>query len=533
MGTNGTNGNGVAGEAAVKERLAGAAARRAAGGEPDYEVIIIGAGFSGIGAAIKLKKNGIRNFVILERAADLGGTWRDNTYPGLAVDITSFTYSYAFEPNPNWSRIFAPGAELQHYAQHCAKKYDVKRYMRFNTCVEKAVFDEDRHVWRVHLNNGEVIAGRYIISATGGLINPKLPEIEGIDSFEGKLIHTARWDHGYDLTGKRAAVIGTGATAVQLIPEIAPKLGHLDVYQRTPIWVLSKFDREIPSWLKTLFSTVPLTQRALRLGTDFVTEIVMVAGVVYFKQVPVIVKRAERGGIWNMKHQLPDNPELWEKLTPHYGFGCKRPTFSNTYFRTFARQNTELITTPIERVTRDGIVTTDGTERKIDVLIAATGYKTFDKGNLPSYEVIGRGGLDLGGFWAEKRFQAYEGTTVPKFPNYFGVLGPYSFTGASWFSMVEAQTTHALRCIKEAKRKKATCVEITQKAHDDHFEMILRRQKDTVFFNNDCSGANSYYFDQHGDAPFLRPASSYEMLWKSRHFPMRHYHFTRAAQRGA
>lgn len=495
--------------------------------EPDYEVIIVGAGFSGMGAAIKLKEAKINSFVILERADDLGGTWRDNTYPGLAVDITSFTYSYAFEPNPNWSRIFAPGAELQAYAQHCATKYGLRPYMRFNTTVKKAVFDEDYHVWRVHLDNGEVLVGRYIISATGGLIHPKLPEIPGIDSFKGKLIHTARWDHEYDLTGKRAAVIGTGATAVQLLPEIAPQLGHLDVYQRTPIWVLPKFDREVPAWVKTLFAAVPATQRALRLGTDFITEIIMVAGVVYFRQVPGIVKRAERAGVRNIKRQLPNHPELWDKLTPEYGFGCKRPTFSNTYFRTFGRDNVELVTTPIERITERGIVTTDGTERKIDVLIAATGYQTFDKGNLPSYEVIGRGGTELGGFWAEHRFQAYEGTTVPKFPNYFGVLGPYSFTGASWFSMVEAQTTHALRCIKEARRRKATCVEIRQKPHEEHFKKILRRQQNTVFFNNNCGSANSYYFDQHGDAPFLRPASSYEMLWRSRHFPLNHYRFDR------
>lgn len=496
---------------------------------PDFEVLIVGAGFSGIGAGIKLKQAGISSFVILEKEGDLGGTWRDNSYPGLAVDITSFTYSYSFEQNPNWSRIFAPGAELQAYAQHCATKYGIREHMRFNTVVTSATFDVGHHLWRVRINDGQIILARYIISATGGLIKPKLPNIRGIKSFKGKTIHAARWDHEYDLAGKKVAIIGTGATAVQLIPAIAEKLGHLDVYQRTPIWVLPKFDHEIPEWLKILFQTLPATQRSIRHGTDFVTEIMMVTGVVYFKQIPWLIKRAEAAGKSNLKRQIPNDSELRKKLTPKYGFGCKRPTFSNEYFRTFTRKNVDLVTTPIDRITPDGIVTADGKERSSDVLICATGYQTFEKGNLPAFQVIGRENLELGGFWAEHRFQAYEGATVPKFPNYFGILGPYSFSGSSWFAMIEAQTTHALRCILEAKKRRATCVEISQKAHDNFFQMTLQRQKNTVFFNNNCSGANSYYFDQHGDAPFLRPASSYEMLWRSKHFPMRHYEFTRVA----
>lgn len=492
---------------------------------PDYEVIIIGSGFSGIGAGIKLNEAGIGSYTVLERAGDLGGTWRDNSYPGIAVDITSFTYSYSFEPNPNWSRVFAPGRELQAYAQYCARKYGVREKMRFNTSVKSATFDEVFNLWRVRVNDGEELTARYIISATGGLIHPKFPEIEGVDSFKGKLIHTARWEHDFRLEGKRVAVIGTGATAVQLLPEIASKVQHLDVYQRTPIWVLAKPDREIPSWTKRMFRRIPMIQRGLRVATDLGTELVMVTGVVYNKQMPGIVKRAEGAGIRNIKRQLPNRPDLWEKLIPKYGFGCKRPSFSNDYFRTFGRENVELVTTPITRITKNGIVTADGTEREVDVLIAATGYKTFEKGNLPSYDVIGRNGTNLGGFWAENRYQAYEGTSVPGFPNFFMVLGPYSFSGSSWFAMVEAQTTHALRCILEARRKKVTSVEIKQHAHDKHFKMTLKRQQNTVFFNNNCASANSYYFDSHGDAPFLRPASSYEMLWRSKHFPLRHYHF--------
>ncbi len=219
---------------------------------------------------------------------------------------------------------------------------------------------------------------------------------------------------------------------------------------------------------------------------------------------------------------------MWEALTPKYGFSCKRPTFSNEYFATFARDNVDLVTTPIERIQKNGIKTTDRKTHQIDVLILATGYRVFEKGNLPSYEVIGTNDRDLGEFWENDRYQAYEGVSVPAYPNFFGILGPYSLIGTSYFKTVEGNTTHAVRCIKEAQKRKATCVEIREDVHDAYFEDILKRQQNTIFLNHNCGTANSYYFDQHGDAPMLRPSTSVESLWRAKHFPMNNYLFTRA-----
>lgn len=495
----------------------------------DFEVAVIGAGFGGIGAGIKLKQEGIDSFVILERESDLGGTWRDNTYPGIAVDITSFTYSFSFEQNPEWSRLFPPGAELQAYAQHCATKYGLRPHIRFGVTITRAAFDEAENVWRLSAADGQVLTVRYVISATGGLTQPKWPDIPGIDSFAGRTIHTARWDHGHDVRNRRVAVIGTGASAVQVVPALAPVVRQMDVYQRTPIWIVPKPDAEVPGWMRAAFRRSPITQRSARLATMAVTEVVMTLSVVYNEQAPWVVKGLERLSLEHLRRSVKD-PEIRAKLTPRYGFGCKRPSFSNTYWRVFDRENVELVTEPIERVTPTGIVTRDGEVRPIDTLILATGFKVFDEGNLPTYETIGRRGVELGRFWHQNRYQAYEGATVPGFPNYFGVLGPYSFTGSSWFAMVEAQTTHALRCIREAKRRMATCVEVKQEAHDAYFQEILRRQRSTVFFNNDCASARSYYFDHHGDAPFVRPSSGLEMWWHARHFDLDHYRYSGAEE---
>lgn len=491
---------------------------------PRYDVIVVGAGFSGLGAGIKLREAGIDNFIILDAAEDLGGTWRDNTYPGIAVDITSFSYSFSFEQNPFWSRIFAPGRELQAYAHHCASKYGLTPHFRFRQRVKRARFDAEQHVWLVELENGDCLTTRYLISATGGLTQPKMPDIPGIESFAGKIMHTARWDHTHDVTDERVAVIGTGATSVQVVPTIAPQVQQLYVYQRTPIWIVPKPDHEVPPLIQQMFHRVPGVQSSVRMAAGLVTEMVMVFGVIYNKQLPSVVKHLEGLCLRHLERQVSD-PVLRQKLTPHYGFGCKRPSFSSDFYRAFNRSNVELVTEGIQQVENQSIVTKDGKRREIDTLICATGFKVFEKGNLPTYEVWGSNDLELSEFWDEHRYQAYEGATVPGFPNYFMILGPYSTTGASWFSMIEAQVNHALRCILEARRRGATRIEIKQPAHDAYFADVLGRQTNTVFYNNRCSTANSYYFDKHGDAPFLRPASGLELWWRSRHFPLDDYQF--------
>ena len=489
----------------------------------EYEVLVVGAGFSGIGAGIKLREGGFYDFAIVEQAADLGGTWRDNTYPGIAVDITSFTYSFSFEQNPGWSRVFAPGAEIKAYADHCADRYGLRPHFRFNTRVLSAHFDREHERWHVRTNHGDIVA-RYLISATGGLTQPKAPDIAGLADFRGKVMHTARWDHGYDVGGKRVAVIGTGASAVQLVPSIAPRVAHLAVFQRTPIWILPKPDREIPAWLRAMFARLPAAQRMVRLHTSLLTELLLVFGVIYNRQTPQLVRSIEALCRRHLEDQVPD-PVLRAKLTPHYGFGCKRPSFSSDYYPAFARPNVALVTEPIERITETAVVTRDGTEHAIDTLVLATGFKVFERGNTPPYPIYGRTGLELGDYWHEHRYQAYEGATIPGFPNLFLVLGPYATTGSSWFSMVEAQTTHAVRCLREARRRNARTIEIKQAPHDAFFRSILARQRNTVLYNNNCTSSNSYYFDHHGDAPFMRPSSGLELWWRSRRFDLDHYRF--------
>lgn len=491
----------------------------------DHEVLIIGAGIGGLGVAIRLQNEGITSFQIVERADQVGGTWRDNRYPGIAVDISSLTYSFSYAQNPNWTRLFAPGHELQAYIEQVATRFNLYKHLRFRTAVERTVFDETNHVWVTHCADGSVIKSRHIVCASGGLISPKLPDIKGLSSFKGETIHTGRWDDSINLAGKRVAVIGTGATAVQLVPEIAKVAGHLSVFQRTPIWVLPKPDHAVPPLLRAGFRHLPGLQRGARLVTDAVSESTMIISAVYFKQFPWLAHGAERLGTRNLMKLLPNRPDLWDALTPRYGFACKRPTFSNEYFACFNKPEVSLVTTGIDCITETGIRTRDGVDHEFDAIIFATGYRVFEKGNLPSFEVIGRGGRELGSYWDEERYQAYEGVSVPGFPNFFLVLGPYGLIGTSYFKMVEGAAIHMTRCMQAARKRGKTYVEVRQKAHDDYFDQIQARQQNSVFLNNNCGSANSYYFDKHGDAPMLRPSTSYEMFLRARFFPMSHYRF--------
>lgn len=487
-------------------------------------IAILGAGFSGLGVAVALKRAGIHDFVIIEQTGDVGGTWRDNTYPGVAVDITSFNYSFSWEQNPHWSRTYAPGRELKAYADHLVEKYGLREHLVFDTKVVEARFDEDIHRWHYSIADGREGSCRYAFSALGGLTQPKEPNIAGLADFAGKTMHTARWDNDYDLTGKRVAVIGTGASAVQLVPAIADRAQHLEVFQRTPIWVIPKLDAPIPRPVRALFSALPPTQGSVRLATGALTEVVMVLGATYERQFPWLRRGIEQVCLAHLKRQVPD-PALRARLTPHYDFMCKRPTFSNHYLRSFTRPDVDLVTTPIERVTEHGIRTTDGVLHEIDTLVLATGFKVFELGNTPPFPVYGTDGIELGKFWHDNRYQSYEGVTMPGFPNLFMILAPYALTGASYFSMIEASTTHALRLLQETDRRGASYVEIRAQPHREFFADILRRQQNTVFLAANCTGSNSYYFDHHGDAPMLRPATGTEMWWRARNFPLDHYSF--------
>ena len=493
--------------------------------EQQFDAIIVGAGFGGIGAAIQLKRLGFDALVLLDRQEDLGGTWYANHYPGLACDVPTTTYSYFFEPNPNWSRLFSTGAEIKQYADDVADKYDVRRHIRFNTIVEGGRWDEEANLWRVALADGTTLSAQYLITATGFLSQPHTPEIPGIHSFEGNVIHTTAWDDSYDPTGRQIGLIGTGATAVQLIPELAKTAGDLTVYQRTPIFVVPKLDFRYPERAKRLFARVPLAQRAVRAVTDAIYE--------FFNYVALhhgqtIFRRLNIGASDVAKlHRFISvrDPALRAKLTPAYDFGCKRPTFSNSYYRTFTKPNVHLQNSGIDRIEPDGIVANDGTKATIDTLVLATGFDLWEA-NIPAIEIVGRDGRNLGKWWRENRFQAYQGVSVPYFPNYFSLASPYAFIGLNFFNAMEYQMRIMDRLLREVKRRGGRTFEVTEEANTRFLQQMTELVGDTVFAVGHCADSRSYYFNPHGEATLLRPMTARAAIAQASEFPLTDYHIT-------
>jgi cation diffusion facilitator CzcD-associated flavoprotein CzcO len=482
-----------------------------------FDAVIVGAGFAGIGAAIQLRRLGYDDFVILDREDDLGGTWHVNHYPGLAVDVPTTTYSYFFEPNPNWSRLFTPGAEIKQYADDVADKYDVRRHMRFNTTVEGARWDED-----ANLGGGETLTTRYLITATGFLSQPAVPDIPGINSFDGKVIHTTEWEDGFDPAGHRIAVIGTGATAVQLIPELAKSAADLTVYQRTPIWVVPKIDLRFGERTKRLFARVPLTQRVLRWLTDSIYEVMVSVGVRHY--------RTFRGrfnlsaSVLSKLHRFATirDKELRRRLAPDYDFGCKRPTFSNGYYRAFTKPHVHLQDAGIDHIEPDGIVGNDGTKNVIDTLVLATGFDLWEA-NFPAVEVIGRDGRDLGKWWRDTRFQAYQGVSMPYFPNYLSLASPYAFLGLNFFNTMEYQMRLMDRLFTEVKRRGITTFEVTEEANTIFLDRMTELLGESLFTTGNCATARSYYFNPAGEPTLLRPSSTEAAIREASEFPLTDY----------
>jgi cation diffusion facilitator CzcD-associated flavoprotein CzcO len=493
---------------------------------PDHEVVVIGAGFSGIGAAIKVAESGIDDFLVLETGDGVGGAWHWNTYPGVAVDIPSPSYQFSFEQMPDWSRLYAPGEELKAYAEHLIDKYGLRSKIRFQTQVTSAVFDEESHAWRLGTDEGEEVSARFVIGATGVFNQPRLPDIAGIADFEGEMLHTDRWDHDIPLAGKRVGIIGTGASAVQVVPSIAPEVEHLTVFQRTPIWCLPKPDGSLDGSLARRLSKLPGGQGLTRLASQVFVEITFPWALHFHRFLP-ISKIGTRIGRRFLRDEVKD-PAVRDKLTPRYPLGCKRPGFHNSYLATYNRENVHLETEPITEVTPSSIRTADGAEHEVDVLICATGFKVFEAGNMPPYPVQGAGGVDLENWWDQNRFQAYQGVSVPGFPNLFTILGPYGYNGSSYFNLIENQSRHILRCIGRAREEGATKIEVKREANDRYLEKMLSRRSWQILEEPSCALANSYYFDKHGDRPF-RVSPTLEVNWQSAHFDLDDYSFGRLA----
>ncbi|MBJ8342119.1 NAD(P)/FAD-dependent oxidoreductase [Antrihabitans sp. YC3-6] len=488
-------------------------------------MVIIGAGLSGIGAAIALRRAGIHDVVLFERASDIGGTWRDNTYPGVGVDVPAQGYQFSYALKPDWSRVFAKGAEVKSYVDDCADRYDIRRLVRLNSEVTARAWDDDQSLWRLTVADRPVTA-RFVISAIGPFIEPKPPTIEGIGDFEGTILRSTSWDHRVGLFGKRVAIIGTGASAVQIIPEIADAVAHLDVYQRTPIWVTPKPDMTTPALASALFRTVPPVQSLVRNSAARMMEILLIGVAVNHETLATVNHGATRvlREFW-YRTQVRD-ADTRRKLTPDYDFGCKRPATSNTYLRTFNRSNVELVADPIKRITAHGVETVSGIEREVDVLILATGFRTAtDPAAYRRTPVRGRDGFDLATFYAEHRARSYESVSMPGLPNYFTIFGPYGWVGGTWHDLVETASNHIVRVLEEFRRRGADVVEVREEAADRWTEFARERMSHSVWALGSCATANSYYYDHHGDTTYIRPTSAREAWHASRTFALDDYEF--------
>ncbi|MEB2310338.1 MAG: NAD(P)/FAD-dependent oxidoreductase [Sorangiineae bacterium] len=477
-------------------------------------VLIIGSGFAGIGLAIRLKQAGIEDFTILERAESLGGTWRDNTYPGVACDVPSHLYSFSFEPNPTWSRFFAPQSEILAYLERCADKYGVRPHIRFGVAAEGASFDEQTGLWTVKTSDGQSLEARVVVSGSGhALSRPIYPDLPGRDTFAGKSMHSARWDHDYALEGKTVAVVGTGASAIQIAPAIAPKVKQLFVFQRTPGWLLPKPDRAISPREQSVYRRYPALQKAFRAGIYSALESMAIGYVVE----PRLNRIREEHALLYLRRKVKD-PALRKKLTPSFRLGCKRILLSNDWYDTLQRPNVALVAEPITEVRAGSLVTRDGAEHHVDAIAWATGFEAAEA--RPPFAVQGRGGRDLATTWKDHA-EAYLGTTISGFPNLFLIIGPNLGLGhSSMVLMMESQFAYVVDAIKTLRARKLDFVDVRPEVAARYNDALQARLAGTVWNSGGCS---SWYLTRTGKNTTAWPGFTFEFRWKTRRFDVENY----------
>jgi cation diffusion facilitator CzcD-associated flavoprotein CzcO len=458
-------------------------------------IAIIGTGFSGIGTAIRLKQRGIEDFIIFERAQNVGGTWRDNTYPGCACDIESHLYSFSFALNPQWSRKFSFQPEILNYLHNCVNQFNLRPHIRFQHEVIEATWDEAHQYWRIQTSQG-IYTARVLIAGTGALSEPMIPKLPGIDLFQGHIMHSARWDHQYQLKGKKVAVIGTGASSIQFVPEIQLQVDQLYLYQRTAAWVIPRLDRVISKLERQLTSKIPIIQKILRWKTYILREALGLA----FRY-PWILKMGEILAHYHIKRTISD-PILQKKLTPKYRMGCKRILISNNYYPALAKKNVEVITDEIQEIRSHSIVTRDGKERQIDSLILATGFHATD---MPiATKIRGRNGTLLSDSWKGGP-RSYLGISVPCFPNFFLIMGPNTTLGhTSVVLIIESQIEHILKALHFMATHQVSTLEVKKEAEDQFNLEVDQQMKNTIWSTGGC---NSWYQDSTGRISAIWPAS--------------------------
>ena len=475
-------------------------------------VLILGTGFAGIAMATQLKRAGMDDFLILERADDVGGTWRDNTYPGCACDVPSLLYSFSFAPNPEWSDTFSPQPEIFEYLRKVAADEGILPHVRYGRTVGEAHWDDRRRVWSVETSAG-TYEGQVVVSGVGGLSEPKTPDIPGIEAFEGTTFHTARWNHEHDLAGERVAVIGTGASSIQVVPAIQPEVAHLTVFQRTPPWIMERRTRAFSRTERFLFRHVPGAQRAVRAAIYWGREVPVVG----FAFRPKLLQRASGLALAHLKKAVKD-PELRAKLTPDYTMGCKRILLSNDYFPALTQPNVTLETSGIAEVKAHSIVTQDGTEHPVDTIVFGTGFQASE---MPAAHYIwGRHGVKLADQWADGA-SAYLGTAVHNFPNLFFIVGPNTGLGhTSMVFMIESQVAYILDAVRTMDRTGAAALEVRPEVESTYTEEIQDRLAPTVW---NTGGCKSWYTDSNGRNSTLWPTFTFVFRKRTRAFDLTDY----------
>ena len=481
-----------------------------------HRTVIVGAGFSGIGMAVRLLGDGERDFVLLERAGELGGTWRDNTYPGCRCDVPSHLYSFSFAPNPNWSNTFSSQPEILEYLRGVARRFGVVEHVRFDCELERADWDEESSRWRLETSQGSMTAD-VLVCGQGPLSEPKAPEIPGIEDFEGTLFHSAAWDHDHDLSDDRVAVIGTGASAIQFVPRIQPTVGRLDVYQRTPPWVMPHPNRSLKPLERRLYGRLPFAQLAMRAAIYWARE----SFVLQFRHRPMR-RLATKMALRQLEQQVPD-PGLRERLTPRYEMGCKRILPTDEWYPALMRPNVELITDGIREIRSHSVVTADGGEREVDTIILGTGFHVTD---VPIAESIrGREGRTLAGAW-DGSPRAYKGASVAGFPNLFFLTGPNTGLGhTSIVFMIESQVAYVAGALRAMRRRGARTVEVREGAQSAYNRELEELTEGTVWVTGGCA---SYYIDRNGRNSTLWPYFTWPFRKRTREFDEEAYALTAA-----
>lgn len=477
------------------------------------DTLIIGSGFAGLGAAIKLTQQAKTNFLVLERGSEVGGTWRDNTYPGAACDVPSNLYSYSFARNPEWSRSFSTQPEIQRYLRTVADTHNVLDRHVFNCDVRSARWDSDAARWEVQTSRGRFTA-KIVVSAVGALCEPALPDIKGIEGFRGEIFHSARWNHDADLTGKRVAVIGTGASAIQIVPAIAGQTAHLDVYQRTAPWVLPRVDRAYTRLERLAFRYVPGFQQLSRLGQYLMRETQAVG----LAKAPVFMKPLQLAAQRHLRRQIKDR-DLRRRLTPDFQIGCKRMLLSNDYYPTLARSDVDLVTEGIDEVTSSAIVTKDGTVREVDAIVVATGFHVTDS---PTFAgIVGRDGRSLAETFEEIGMQGYKGSAIANFPNMFFLVGPNTGLGhTSMVYMIESQLSYVIDAINTVDRHHLRVIEVRREVQDDYNRTLQDRLSHSVWNTGGCA---SWYLDKHGNNTTLWPGFTFVFRKMTKRFDLAAY----------